>query len=404
MAPFGGYEMPLWYSSAKDEHLCVLTNAGLFDTSHMAAITIEGADASSLLQKCFSKDLKQCVGPLKKPLTSGLCTYGVFLNEAGHVIDDAILYKFEEKRYLCVVNAGMGEKISRHLQTHATSLSVQIRDLTDQVGKMDLQGPKSGKILQKALRNPDTVFEGMRYFSFKGTWDGTGVPSGQEVTLQDGTSILLSRSGYTGEFGFEIFCEPERTESVWNLLLEIGKEEGVIPCGLAARDSLRAGAVLPLSHQDIGGWPFLRNPWIFALPYNKNQTGFTKDFVGGESLLAIHDADYTLPFIGKDPRKVSVSENTRVLDPTDTPIGNVLTCVTDMGIGKTGEKIYSVASPDKPKDFVPKGLSCGFVKVTKALKEGDTIKLSDGRRRIPVTITYDIRPDRTARVPIRSML
>ncbi len=403
MAEFGGYEMPLWYGSAKEEHLSVLTKAGLFDTSHMAVVEVKGSNAFHLLQKCFSRDLRECLGPTKRPLTPGNCVYGVFLNVSGGVVDDAIVDQLDENHYLCVVNAGMGGVLTQHLLDHAEGLSVHIRDLTDEVGKIDIQGPAAAKVLKKVLQDPGAVFEGMRYFSFKGHFEDSSGPTGT-VLLKNNIPILLSRTGYTGEFGFEIFCDPTRVTEVWEMILDAGRDFGITPCGLAARDSLRAGAVLPLSHQDIGPWPFLRNPWIFALPFNEDQTGFTKDFTGGEALLEIHDADYTLPFIGNDLRKVPVTETTTVQTLDGSPIGTVLTCVTDMGIGKVEDKIYSVASPDKPVGFAPRGLSCGFVKVKKALKAGEAIRLTDGRRAITVTITYDIRPDRTARVPIQSML
>ncbi|MEA1971150.1 MAG: aminomethyl transferase family protein, partial [Thermodesulfobacteriota bacterium] len=175
-------------------------------------------------------------------------------------------------------------------------------------------------------------------------------------------------------------------------------------CGLAARDSLRAGAVLPLSHQDIGPWPFINNPWSFALPFNDDQTGFTKKFTGDEALINIEEPGYTYPFAGFDLRKVSPGDSTVVTDSGDVEIGVVLTCVTDMAIGRIDEKIYSITSPDRPDEFNPKGLSCGFVKVTKKLSGGDTVKLNDGRRTIKVVIVDDIRPDRTARRAIKNML
>ncbi len=403
LAEFGGYEMPLWYSSAKNEHLSVLTGVGIFDTSHMAVVVVEGPQARALLQHCFSRDLEQCMGPLHHPLQPGKCVYGVFLNEKGHVIDDAIVDQLDDNRYLVVVNAGMGDPVASHLNGQARGIEVTIRDLTDQVGKVDIQGPKSARVLAKILKNPDAVFDGMAYFTFKGTFmdlKGESAP----VLLKNGLPILLSRTGYTGEFGFEIFSDAAHIVEIWNEILEAGREAGITPCGLAARDSLRAGAVLPLSHQDIGHWPFLRNPWIFALPYTEGQSGFTKEFIGDSALLSARDADYTYPFVGKDLRKVTTTGETEVVDEQGRGIGTVLTCVSDMGIGRVGERLYSIASPDKPEGFVPRGLSCGFVKVHPRLPAGTSLELRDGRRAITVTVTHDIRPDRTARVPIRKML
>ena len=115
--------------------------------------------------------------------------------------------------------------------------------------------------------------------------------------------------------------------------LQNGEEFGLIPCGLAARDSLRTGAVLPLSHQDIGAWPFINHPWHFALPFNSDETHFTKPFIGDKSLLNITHPEYTYPVAGDNVCKVCSADQSVVLDVDETAIGSVLTCVTDMGIG-----------------------------------------------------------------------
>ena len=401
MANFGGYEMPLWYpAGARAEHLAVISNAGLFDTSHMAMVTVSGNGAIDLLQRCFTKDLHTCVGLKKGPLKPGRCVYGVFLNESGETIDDAIIYQVDDISYLIVVNAGMGSAIARHLDTHRGDQDVEIGDLTDHVGKMDIQGPESARILKQVLADADNVLVAMPYFSFKGHFDKSS-PLADTVKLSDGTPILLSRTGYTGEFGFELFMDPGDMVKVWSMLLDAGKASGIIPCGLAARDSLRAGAVLPLSHQDIGPWPFRDNPWPFALPYNDDQSGFTKTFIGSEALLNLSSPEYTYAFVGNDLRKVSTPAV--VLDTDGNEIGNVLTCATDMAIGRFEGKIYSVTSPDKPASFKPKGLCCGFVKVSARLNSGQMIQLKDNRRTIKVTVTSDVRPDRTARRPVKEM-
>lgn len=398
MANFGGYGMPLWYpSGAKNEHLAVLTHAGLFDTSHMAVVKLSGADAYNLLQRCFTKDLNVCLGPKRKPLEPGKCVYGAFLNEKGWVIDDAIVYHLGGSDYMAVVNAGMGRKIAAHLADHKDGGTVNITDLTDKLGKLDVQGPLAAKILMKILKDPENVFEKMPYFSFKGTFE-----AGSQVQLTDGTPLLLSRTGYTGEFGFELFISPEHFVKLWQMILTAGKDSGLISCGLAARDSLRGGAVLPLSHQDIGNWSFINNPWPFALPYDAEQTEFTKSFIGDDALMNLWEFEFTYPFAGNDLRKTELPA--AVLNDEGKEIGTVLTCVTDMGIGRHEGRIYSVASPDKPEGFVPKGLCCGFVKVKSKLDFGQTLHLKDKRRKISVTIAEDIRPDRTARVPIRQMI
>ena len=402
MAFFSGYDMPLWYASAKTEHLAVLTSAGLFDTSHMTVVAVKGPGSFKLLQYCFTNDLSACVGSEKRPLSPGRCVYGAFLTEQGTIIDDTIIFQLEENNYLAVVNAGMGCRVAQHLTAYKGNREVEITDQTDTVGKVDLQGPMSGKIMKKVLLKPEAVLEDMPYFSFKGHYHADSSQD-DRVRLSDGTPILLSRTGYTGEFGFEIFIDPQHIVKVWEMLLESGEEFGLIPCGLAARDSLRAGAVLPLSHQDIGVWPFINHPWHFALPFSSDETHFTKKFIGAESLLNIHQPEYTYPVVGDNVCKVSSPENSVVLDSEENAIGLVLTCVTDMGIGWHQDKIYSIANPGKPTDFTPHGLCCGFVKVNKILETGQTLFLQDNRRTIRVRVVKDIRPDRTARRPINEM-
>lgn len=403
MADFGGFEMPLWYTSVKNEHLAVLTSAGIFDTSHMAAVKVSGPDATALVQTCFTNDLAACIGPRKKPLVDGRCVYGAFLTPQGHVIDDAIVFQLAADTFFIVVNAGMGAKIAGHLENHRAGRNVVVRDLTDQVAKMDIQGPLAGRILSELLKSPEAVFEGLPYFSFKGHYDPQA-PQARAVRLKDGTPLLLSRTGYTGEFGFEIFIAPEKIEPLWKSVLAAGGAHGLMPCGLAARDSLRAGAVLPLSHQDIGPWPFVNHPWPFALPY-VDEGGFSKGFIGSEALLKADDAPHTLAFVGDDPRKVATSdEASGVYNPDGKAIGRILTCATDMGIDWAAGEIKSIASPDKPADFKPRGLSCGFVLVDRPIPVGEIIELRDARRKISVTITTDIRPDRTARKSMRQML
>jgi aminomethyltransferase len=304
---------------------------------------------------------------------------------------------------MAVVNAGMGGRVARHLEEHKGNRNVEITDLTDKVGKIDVQGPLSAKIVAGVVKSPEKVFEKLPYFSFKGDFESQSSLADQ-VRLIDGTPILLSRTGYTGEFGFEIFVDRDATVRLWKLILEAGKPFGIVPCGLAARDSLRCGAVLPLSHQDIGDWPFINHPWPFALAFADHDFGFTKQFIGHQALLDNENPEYTYAFVGKNLRKVSVGDPAVVLDTDGKQIGQVLSCATDMGIGRHGEKIYSIASPDQPEGFKPKGLCCGFIKVNIKMASGQVIEIQDKRRKLEVTIVDDIRPDRTARRPMKEML
>ncbi len=401
MAEFAGWEMPLWYpSGAVAEHRSVITAAGLFDTSHMDVLTVAGGGAFDLLQECFTRDLRACMGKGKLPLSEGACVYGAFLTEEGWVIDDAVVYRTGPGTFFIVVNAGMGPKITDHLQSRLDGREAAVSDVSRNIAKMDLQGPASARILTRVLQSPENVLPGLRYFTFRGSYDESGF-SGLRFNKTQ-APILVSRTGYSGELGFELLVSPERLLDAWEEILEAGRDLPLVACGLAARDSLRTGAVLPLSHQDIGSWTFINHPWEFALPFNEDGSGFTKRFVGDCVLNARGSADFTYAFAGFDPRKVPGSSI--VLDEAENEIGIVLTCVSDMAINRVNGKIYSMASPDKPEGFKPLGLSCGFVKIRVPVSTGATIYLKDQRRTIKAQILDEIRPDRTARRSISRML
>lgn len=390
MDSFGGYQMPLWYKTGPiQEHRAVIQQAGLFDTSHMSELLIEGPEAFDLLQLTLSKDLTHCFGR-DNPLERGRAAYGFLTLDNGHLLDDAIVMMEDRDCYLLVVNAGMGKAVSAHLQKWGRNLDVAVSDLTGKLCKLDIQGTASAKILAKILK-PSRYFKApFPYFSFVGHYDH--LREKMQSTL--GFSLMISRTGYTGEFGFEIFVRPDAFLPLWNQLLEAGASEGLIPCGLGARDSLRTGAGLPLSHQDLGDWPVINHPWEFALC--RNGEGFSKSFVGSNALLNNKSDLYTYSFLGSNGRKV---ENNAEVYLGAACIGRVLTCATDMAIDQVDGQVLSLASPDAPVGFLPKGLSCGFVKVNQPLTEGQMITLKDKRRSIEVEVTPQLRPGRTARMP-----
>jgi len=389
LSEFGGYSMPLWYKTGPiKEHRAVLTAAGLFDTSHMSELVVEGPDAYELLQNTLTKDLRKAL-PKGAPLEPGRATYGFFLKENGHVLDDAIVMMQSRDTYLVVVNAGMGAPVKEHLLSYGSDLDVAINDLTGKCCKIDLQGPKALTLLKRVLQPTPKLEKSIPYFGFVGHFDHLQ----EGVLTKDGYGVLVSRTGYTGEFGFELFIRPDGCLPLWTALLEAGEEDGLIPCGLGARDSLRAGARLPLSHQDIGEWPAIGHPWEFALC--KTADGFSKSFVGDAALTEAAGKEFTYTFLGENGRKVEAGSDVLL---NDKVIGTVLTCATDMGIGAVEEKVISMVSPDAPEGFTPKGLSCGFVKVHQPLEDGSTIVLRDKRREMPVRIVQDVRPARTARM------
>jgi aminomethyltransferase len=396
---FRGWDMPLWYpTGAVAEHRAVIDSVGMFDTSHMSVLMVNGPDSFAQLQQCFSRDLSSAAGQNASSDHPAQCLFGVFLDDAGSVLDDAVVFPLGPDSFLVSVNAGMGKRISDHLETCSRARNVQITDLTGSVGKIDLQGPQSGRVLERALAMPSDAFRNLRYFAFRGSVKG--VTCGTDVRFVNKVPLLLSRTGYTGEFGFELFIASEHVENVWTMLLSAGEEFGIMTCGLAARDSLRAGAGLPLSQQDIGPWPFINNPWEVALPFTPDHSRFTKTFIGDVVLSLRDTADRTYAFVGWDPRKVDTHDHAVVLDEGGNQIGVVLTCVADMAIGRADGRIWSTASPNKPETFKPNGLCCGFVRVNRPLEFGQRVTLQDKRRKVPVEIVADVRPDRTAFLPI----
>jgi aminomethyltransferase len=396
---FGGWDMPLWYETgAVREHMAVIQAAGMFDTSHMSVVMVSGPSAYNLLQNTFTRDLED--------VRPGRCVYGAFLKDNGHCLDDAVVGVVTDNEYMVVVNSGMGRVLKDHLESIGAGPDVCLENLTGKLGKLDIQGPRAGQIIQRVLLEPDAVLREMPYFSFKGHFRNSDHV--EPVLLKDRTPVLLSRSGYTGEFGFELFMAPDKVNDFWYMIGEAGQDYGLIPCGLAARDSLRAGAGLPLSHQDIGDWPFINNPWFFALPFNRERTGFTKPFIGDGVLDMAQSADHTVMYAGYDPRKVALhgehGEPSVVLDESGREIGVVLTCVADMAVGRVDGRIVSVAGSDKPENFKPKGLVCGFIKVKERPEIGRKVVLRDHRRSIEVEIVGDVRPHRTARGKLETFL
>ena len=193
MACFGGYHMPLWYpAGAKAEHLAVLTAAGLFDTSHMALLSLHGRGARTLLQRCCCRDLERCLGKARGPLVPGRSVYTMFLDERGFVIDDASVSQCADADYTVVVNASMGAAVAAHLAAHNRE-GARIVDWTDRLGKMDLQGPKAPRILSRVLKDAEQVFAGLITFSFKGSFAPDRLPA---ATPASGAVTVAVRPEY----------------------------------------------------------------------------------------------------------------------------------------------------------------------------------------------------------------
>lgn len=223
MVPFAGYILPVQYETGViAEHMAVRTKAGLFDVSHMGEVLITGKDAFSNLQMLLTNDMTG--------LADGRVRYSPMCNENGGVVDDLIACRYNEEKYLLVINAANREKDVEWIKSHLFG-EVKAEDISDGIAQIALQGPKSKEILSKLV---DAESLPKKYYSFKDQVDVGGI------------MCLVSQTGYTGESGFELYCDADQGAALWEMLLDAGKDEGLIPCGLGARDTLRLEASMPL--------------------------------------------------------------------------------------------------------------------------------------------------------------
>jgi glycine cleavage system T protein (aminomethyltransferase) len=222
MVDFGGWEMPQQYTSIRDEHFAVRKVAGLFDVSHMGRFRIAGNASLDFLQHLVTNDVAA--------LVHGQAQYNLLCNEQGGIIDDLVVYRGSEG-FFVVVNASNREKDLEWFQTHAPA-GVEIEDRTLELGLIAFQGPRAQELL------PCDGLEAIPYFGF-GHGDVAGIHA------------LISRTGYTGEDGFELFISSDRIGAAWDAILEHGRSAGVLPAGLGARDATRLEAALRLWGNDM---------------------------------------------------------------------------------------------------------------------------------------------------------
>ncbi|MFC0269923.1 glycine cleavage system aminomethyltransferase GcvT [Metabacillus herbersteinensis] len=224
---FGGWELPVQFSSIKEEHEAVRTKAGLFDVSHMGEVDVKGPDSLAYLQKLMTNDVST--------LKDGAAQYTAMCYEDGGTVDDLLVYKKSDNHYLLVINAGNIDKDFDWLQSHLEG-NVEITNISEKTGQLALQGPLAEQILQQLT---STDLQEIKFFKFKDEVDVAGYKA------------LVSRTGYTGEDGFEVYCNSEDASALWKAMLDAGKEFGAVPCGLGARDTLRFEANLALYGQEL---------------------------------------------------------------------------------------------------------------------------------------------------------
>jgi aminomethyltransferase len=229
MVPFAGWEMPVEYSGISAEHVAVRTRAGLFDVSHMGRIEVRGAGALPLIQRVTSNDAAR--------LRVGQAQYSALTTPDGTFVDDIVVYRVADERFLLVVNATNTDKDHRWMADAigAAGPAAEVEDVSPGHALLAVQGPAASGVLQP-LTGVDLT--GIRRY-----WFAPG-----EVA---GAPAIVARTGYTGEDGFEVFVPPESAAGVWNAILDTGREAGVVPVGLGARDTLRLEAGMRLYGSDI---------------------------------------------------------------------------------------------------------------------------------------------------------
>ncbi|MDE6325198.1 MAG: glycine cleavage system aminomethyltransferase GcvT [Duncaniella sp.] len=224
MSPFAGFDMPIEYSGIVEEHEAVRRGCGVFDVSHMGEVNISGRDAEKFVNYLFSNDVAGA--PVGKVF------YGMMLNRDGGVVDDLLVYKRGDENFFLVINASNIDKDVAWIEGTAAGFDVEIINLSDDLGEIAVQGPEAESVLEQVL---GIACKELEFYTFK------------ESEL-DGAHILVSRTGYTGEDGFEVYAGHEIIQRLWDELMESGR---AVPCGLGCRDTLRFEVGLPLYGDEL---------------------------------------------------------------------------------------------------------------------------------------------------------
>ncbi|MFN0278517.1 MAG: glycine cleavage system aminomethyltransferase GcvT [Pyrinomonadaceae bacterium] len=317
MVDFGGWDMPVQYPAGViEEHMRTRTSAGLFDVSHMGEIWVEGPDAIAFVNRLTTNDVKK--------LVDGQAHYSALTNERGGVVDDLLVYRLNEEKLLLVVNAGTTEKDWVWITTHHTDADdCELTNASSDFCQIAVQGPNAVAIVQQLTK---TDLSSIGYYHFT---EG----------IVDSVESIISRTGYTGEDGFEIYAAPRYAEQLWNKLLEVGKygaDGGILPCGLAARNTLRLESAMSLYGHELGDdiTPLEANlGWITKL-----QKG---EFIGSDALVKQKEAGLT--------RKIAGFE------------------MIDAGIARDGFDVYvddekvGVVTSGSPAPYLKKNIGLAFL-------------------------------------------
>lgn len=333
MAPFSNWEMPIYYSGIIDERNHCRSSACIFDTCHMGILGFKGNIGESGIEFAMTNRIK--------PLPVNKCSYGFLLHENGSVIDDLIVYRMSEDELMIVINAATIDNDYNTIENALTEKK-SLSCLSPALSKIDLQGPASADVLQDLF---GTSLSHLTFFSF-------------DRLTHDGVPIVVSRTGYTGELGFELYVNRDRIISLWRLILS---HESVKPAGLGARDLLRMEAGLPLSGTDI-------NETITPLEAGLDMfVHFDKDFRGKEALIQQKET-------GLQKKRVSFMTDSRRAPRS----GNrIFINGTDAGYVTSG-----IFSPVKNC-----GIGMGYAKTALLSDSIQTIEIDIGNRKITATLT-----------------
>ena len=307
MMPFAGYSMPVRYSSDIEEHKTVRERVGIFDVSHMGEFLIEGPGALDLIQYVTSNDATR--------LVNGQVQYTCLPNEKGGIIDDLLVYRFNEQKFMLVVNASNIDKDWNWINNHNT-FGATTKNISDEISLFAVQGPHAVSTIQKIT---DLDLKAMKYYTFN---------KGNIGEITDGA--IISATGYTGAGGVEIYIYNEFAENIWELILKEGKEFGIKPIGLAARDTLRLEMGYCLYGNDIDD---TTSPIEAGLGWI---TKFTKRFVNDEFIKKQKEEGVTRQLVGFIMIDKGIPRHSyEIFNEDEEKIGSVTsgTMSPSMGIG-----------------------------------------------------------------------
>ena len=305
MVPFAGYNMPVQYEGVTAEHETVRKGVGVFDVSHMGEFFLKGENALALIQKISSNDASK--------LVPGKAQYSCMPNADGGIVDDLIIYMIAENEYMLVVNASNIEKDWNWISQH-NDLNVEMENRSEDWSLLAIQGPKAAEAMQ-SLTSVD--LSNIKFYTFEIT-DFAGIPN-----------VVVSATGYTGSGGFEVYVKNEDVEQLWNNVFEAGKDWGIKPIGLAARDTLRLEMGYCLYGNDIDD---TTSPLEAGLGWI---TKFTKDFVNAEALKAQKEAGVTRKLVAFELTERGVPRHDyEIVDADGNNIGRVTSGTMSPSLGK----------------------------------------------------------------------